>query len=106
MRVRDNFKEEPKKELRKKVVATLIGTALVVGPPIVVHKIDQNKMEMMQSTYEILLEESTKNAYLEGFIDGLLGVDDKFYIYTNNNSDLVINESEIDTQKKLIFTKK
>ena len=113
MRVRDNFKEEPKEELTlgEKIVATLLGTALLVGPPALVHKIDQDKMAMMQSTYEALLEESNQKAYLEGFIDGFTGEKDNFFIYTNpedkyNNSDLVIETPEIDLEKKLFLVKK
>ena len=111
MRVRDNFKEEPKEKLTlgERVLATTIGVALVAAP-VIVYKVEETKIEMMQSTYEVILEESNKRAYMEGFVDGLF-VKNGNNLINNQEGNLqetnLINEyPEIDIEKRLVFINK
>ncbi len=109
MRVRNNFKEDPEQELRDKIKVTLLVAALAVTPAAIVHKIDQDKMEIMSSYYETILEEEKEKSYMEGFLDGLFGKEDNFLTPVENiieTEDLVIKIPEEEQGKKLVYTKK
>lgn len=112
MRVRDNFKENKKEELKDKIKVTVLAVAVATVPAATVYKIEQDKMDTMQMYYETLLEEEKENSYMKGFLDGLFGVEDNFFTPV----DADINERLIETgylviempekEKTLVYVKK
>jgi len=85
----DRYIEEDKRkeELKDKITATILGVSMVVVPAVAVYEFEEYKINTMSAYYETLLEETNKESYLEGFIDGMLGIDDKFYIYTDSKEE-------------------
>ncbi|MBQ3297536.1 MAG: hypothetical protein IJG97_01885 [Bacilli bacterium] len=109
MRVRNNFKEDKNEELKEKIRVTLLIAALTVTPAAIVHKIENDKLEIMSSYYETVLEEEREKAYMEGYLDGLFGKEDNFFTpveKTIEAKDLVIKIPEEEQGKKLVYTKK
>lgn len=105
----DRYLEEKikKEELNDKVTAILVAAALAITPAAVVYKVEEDKMETMRSYYEALIQESNQKAYYEGFLDGLFGIDNKYYKYTDSKDEGLVNDDIIvkNTEKKLVYTK-
>lgn len=113
MRVRNNFKENKEQELKDKITATLLVTAIAVTPAAIVHKVDQAQIDTMMNYYETIIEEEREKAYLQGFLDGIFGVEDNYYTPVedeNNNiiesKDLIIKLPEKEEGKKLVYSMK
>ena len=106
----DRYIEEDKRkeDLKDKITATVLGAAMIVIPAVAVYEFEEYKINTMRTYYETLLEETNKESYLQGFIDGMLGIDDNFYIYTDSKGEGMIETitSEIEPEKKLVLTKK
>ena len=105
----DRYLEEKKKkeELNDKLTAIIVAATLAITPAAVVYKIEEDKIETMRSYYEALIQESNQKSYYEGFLDGLFGIDNKFYQYTDPKGEGLINDDIIikDTGKKLVYNK-
>lgn len=113
MRVRNNFKENKEQELKDKITTTILVTAIAVTPAVIVHKVDQAKIDAMMNYYETIIEEEKEKSYMQGFLDGLFGVEDNFYTPVDTikdglieTNDLVIKIPEEESAKKLVYTKK
>ena len=112
MRVRDNFKENKAEELKDRITSTLLAFALVVVPAGVVYKVEENRIETMQEYYQILLENETEKAYLQGYVDGIFGIQDNFVTPVNSKIDECLIEGiELinkmpEPEKKLTYVKK
>ena len=118
MRIDENYEERRKEELREefktKVTATLVAAALAVTPAAIVYKIEQDKMETMMEYYEILLEETNQNSYLQGYLDALFGtqdnnilpIDDQIGNEIIETKELILEIPKEMTVKKLAYVKK
>lgn len=112
MRVRNNFKEDKEQELRDKIKTTILITAIAVTPAAIIHKIDQIKIDAMMTYYETVIEEEREKAYMQGFLDGLLGPEDNFFTPVDEvedsvieTKDLIIKLPEKEPVKKLVYAK-
>lgn len=110
MRVRNNFKENKEQDLKDKITTTLLVTAIAVTPAAIVHKFDQAKIDTMVNYYETIIEEEKEKSYMQGFLDGLLGIEDNFYTPVEdilvNTNDLIVKLPEQEQTKKLVYTKR
>lgn len=112
MRVRNNFKENKEQELKDKITTTLLVTAIAVTPAAIVHKVDQAQIDAMMNYYETIIEEEREKAYLEGFLDGVFGIENDFYTQVEEvdnsiieSKDLVIKLPEKEKNKRLVYSK-
>ena len=111
MRSDKYIKEEKRKEeIKNRITATLLAFSLAVVSAGVVYKVEEDKMDTMRSYYEVLLEETNKTSYLQGFLDGLFGVTNNFFDYTDPKGEGLINTNDqiqiIEPEKALVLTKK
>ena len=98
MRVTDDYYERLRKEeIKDKITTAIVITALAVTPAAIVYKIEEDKIDTISSYYESMLIESNQASYLQGFFDGLFGVDNRYYIQTDE-----INNSIIETKDLII----
>ena len=106
----DRYIEEDKRkeEFKDRITATVLGVAMIVIPSVAIYEFEEYRINTMRAYYETLLEETNKESYLQGFIDGMLGIDDKFYIYTDSKEEGLFRPipSENEIEKKLVLTKK
>ena len=102
----DKYHEEERRrdELKDKITAIVVAAALAITPAAVVYKVEQDKMETMQSYYEALIQESTQKAYYEGFLDALFGLNNEYYMYNDPKDEGIVNNDI--SSKKLTYTKK
>ena len=109
MRVTEDYEERLRREeIKDKITSTLVVAALVVTPAAIVYKIEEDKMESLSLYYESMLMESNQASYLQGFFDGLFGMENRYFIPTdeiNNNiietKDLIIELPKENHVKKL-----
>lgn len=110
MRVRNNFKENKREEIKNKITVTVLATTLAVAPAAIVHKFDQLKIDAMINYYETMIEEEKEKSYMQGFLDGLFGVEDNFYTPVEeillDTNDLIVKIPEQEQAKKLVYAKK
>ena len=114
MRVRNNFKENKTEEIKDRITATLLAVTLAVAPAAVVYKVEHDKLVTMSEFYQTLIEEEKQKSYLEGYMDGLFGIEDNFFTPVEKKIDDCIIEKlnlikeipEQESVKKLAYVKK
>lgn len=88
----DKYYEEDRKkqELKDRITVILVAGAIAITSSAIVYKIEENKLETMINYYETLIQETNEKSYLEGFLDGVFGVQNKYYTYSNTNPKVLI----------------
>ncbi len=107
MRSDKYIEEDLKKEkLKDKITITFIAAALMVVPAGIVYKLEETKMETLAMYYESLLQESNQASYLQGYFDGLFGMENRYFEYTDSKGEGLVSMIKEEPMKKLVLTKK
>lgn len=104
----DKYIEEDlrKEKLKDRLTAGFVAAALMIVPASIVYKMEEAKVETIAMFYETLLEESNQASYYQGYFDGLFGIENRYFEYTDSKGEGLVSMIKEEPVKKLVLTKK